>query len=393
MSLIRKQFVAQIRSIDEKTHTLEAVMSDETLDRYQEIILAEAYRKRLSVFKKHPVLLSSHRYGDLRNQIGEWTKVWIEGKQLIGKAKYYVNEGNPEADWAFKLATKGIAAFSVGFLPHGYEETPYDEWKESKGKKPRRTYTDVELLETSQVLIPANPSAVQRSAFDEDLQEYSLMIKNAFPEEEMDHFEEPDPKFLIGVKTIKTEETDGEEKTEREEETNKGDTQEEEVVTKPDTDKYYHIGVPGEEGKHKEHTMKTITVSSSKGIKAHYCVKCKKITGYLFDTSKWTKEDAVKWVEDHTKDYDEMVSEMVEAFAFVSEEVVTLETIPMAFPEDWKEVIAGVVEECLKNHFAAKEPEIVVPEKETESYLESVLEEKIAEEKDAFCEILKALGQ
>lgn len=48
----------------------------------------------------------------------------------------------------------------------------------------------------------------------------------------------------------------------------------------------------------------TITISSSKGIKALYCGKVKKIRTYLFLKSKgWTMEKAKKWVEDHKKDF------------------------------------------------------------------------------------------
>lgn len=167
MSLVKKTFCGLVRSVNSEKFTVDCVMSDETLDRYDEVIEVEAYRKTLKEFKKHAVLLSSHRYGgDLRSQIGEWEKIWIEGKQLIGRAKYYVGEGNPEADWGFKLAEKGIAAYSVGFIPIKAETLDWDKYEEAKkkGKKvARRIYKEVELLETSQVIIPANPSALQRS--------------------------------------------------------------------------------------------------------------------------------------------------------------------------------------------------------------------------------------
>lgn len=172
--MIRKTMCGnKIRSVDLSTFTVECVMSDETIDRYDEIIRAEAYRKGLKAFGEHAVLLSSHKYhDDLRNQIGEWEKVWIDGKSLVGRAKYYVGEGNPEADWGFKLAQKGIAAYSVGFRPVKAETLDYDKYQElkDKGKKvARRIYTEVELLETSQVLLPANPSALQRSVDEKDM--------------------------------------------------------------------------------------------------------------------------------------------------------------------------------------------------------------------------------
>ncbi|HOA84217.1 MAG TPA: hypothetical protein PKV92_09355, partial [Thermodesulfovibrio thiophilus] len=82
----------------------------------------------------------------------------------IAKFKYFVGEGNPEADWAFKLASKGIAAYSVGFIPYQYT-TDEAEIKKllgstDKSDMPNLVYKDVELLEISQVLVPANPSAL-----------------------------------------------------------------------------------------------------------------------------------------------------------------------------------------------------------------------------------------
>lgn len=171
--LIRKVFCGhEIKGINTEDFTAEVVMSDETLDRYDEIIEVSAYDNTIKQFMKHPVLLSSHRYsGDLRSQIGEWTKVYKDGSKLVGVAKYYVGEGNPEADWAWKLVEKGVAAYSVGLIPKKVETMDWEKWQElkDKGKKvARRRYKEVELIETSHVLIPANPSALQRSIDGDD---------------------------------------------------------------------------------------------------------------------------------------------------------------------------------------------------------------------------------
>jgi hypothetical protein len=171
--LIKKVFCGnEIKSIDPKNFTAEVVMSDETLDRYNEVIEVGGYKDTIKQFMKHPVLLSSHRYsGDLRAQIGEWKDVRIEGKKLVGIPKYYVGEGNPEADWAWKLVEKKIAAYSVGIIPVKVETMDYDKWQKLKdeGKRvARRRYLEQELIETSHVLIPANPAALQRSIEGED---------------------------------------------------------------------------------------------------------------------------------------------------------------------------------------------------------------------------------
>lgn len=180
---ICKSFIGKVRSINEKDFTAEVVFSDETLDRYYEVIEAQAWKKRLPTYKEHPVLLSSHTYGDLRKQIGEVPKIWIdqEEKALVGLAKYYVGEGNQEADWAWNLVKHGRAAYSVGFRAYEVEEVDYDEWSKNK-KKPRRTYKDVELMENSHVIIPANPSALQKGLASED--PATLFVARGFLEDE-----------------------------------------------------------------------------------------------------------------------------------------------------------------------------------------------------------------
>lgn len=284
MEKVIKTFISEIKSVNEKDFTLEAVVSDETIDRYGEVIKIDAWKKRLGRYKAMPVLLSSHRYDKLTNQIGKAEKIKIEDGKLVAKFKYFHGEGNDEADWAWKLASKfGMAAYSVGFLPYKAEDKEYDEDVKS-GKKACREYTDVELLEVSQVLIPANPSAMMKSFEDEEdevVKEYIEMVQKEFISQEEPEFVELVQEDLE-VKDV-----------------------EDEIETKPDTENYVHIAAPGQEGKHSGHEIKTIAISSKEGIKAHYCVGCKKITGYMFDKSKgWTHEKAAKWVEEHNKAYD-----------------------------------------------------------------------------------------
>lgn len=130
-------------------------MSTEARDRQGDIIRARGWE--LSEFLKHPTLLVDHDYSDIRSQIGQWEDVNVVGDTLRGVARYYVGEGNEKADWAWKLASKGRAAYSVGFIPDmdKAKELDGDGWftnYEFDGQK---------LLETSQVTVPANPEALQ----------------------------------------------------------------------------------------------------------------------------------------------------------------------------------------------------------------------------------------
>lgn len=151
-----KMYRAETRGIDEQNGMVDLYipMSTQSVDRDGEVIAAGAWRKTLPNFKKHPVLLSSHDYGDLRKQIGQLTGLKITDSGLLAKPLYYINQGNEEADWAFNLAKKGMAAFSVGFIPKKWEDGHAEN-------SPRRTYTEVELLEISQVCVPSNRDAIQ----------------------------------------------------------------------------------------------------------------------------------------------------------------------------------------------------------------------------------------
>jgi len=130
-------------------------MSTVSVDRHNESIDPKGWKKSLKEFKKRSIMLSSHNYWSLQNQIGEFLDIQITEEGLLARPKYYINQGNPEADWGYFLASKGMAAFSVGFIPI--------KWEDSDGKdgKPKRTFTEQELLEISHVTVPSNRDTIQ----------------------------------------------------------------------------------------------------------------------------------------------------------------------------------------------------------------------------------------
>lgn len=154
---LTKFFSSEVKSVNDQEKTVVAVVSTKKTDRDGDIILPEAFKSRLKVYKDHPVFLSSHKYGSLMAQIGEAVNVKITDAGLEATFKYYVGKGNPEADWAFELAKEGIAAFSVGFIGHDWEPIEDKDSKMIVG----RTFTDVELIEISQVVVPSNRGALQ----------------------------------------------------------------------------------------------------------------------------------------------------------------------------------------------------------------------------------------
>ena len=80
----------------------------------------------------------------------------VDGNKLVGDAQYYIKQGNAEADWAFVLASKGRAAFSVGFVP----DMSKAKQIEAAGNLSYE-FQGQELLEVSQVTVPSNADALQ----------------------------------------------------------------------------------------------------------------------------------------------------------------------------------------------------------------------------------------
>lgn len=179
-------FIRKLQRLEVKdvgNGVVDAVMSAESKDRDGDIIRQAGWD--LDDFMKHPVLVASHDYYNLINQIGEWKDVAVRGKQLRGKAEYYIGDGNEQADWGYKLAQKGRAAFSVGFIPDMDKAVKMDKDSFFGGWE----FNGQKLLETSQVVIPANPDALQRmkavglhpvleGVVEEELKE---LLKNAPP--------------------------------------------------------------------------------------------------------------------------------------------------------------------------------------------------------------------
>jgi HK97 family phage prohead protease len=183
MEKVFKTFKGEVKAVDEKERIVEVIVSTESKDRDSERILLSSFKKRLGTYKAHPILLSSHRYDSLQNQIGEAVSVKVTDDGLRAKFKYYTGEGNAEADWGFNLATKGIAGYSIGFMAHQFEDSTKEEFEKTGIW---RTFTDIELFEISQVLIPSNRDAVQeRQGKAEGIEREmcELAIKSIFPAE------------------------------------------------------------------------------------------------------------------------------------------------------------------------------------------------------------------
>src|SRR5688572_1717765 len=148
---IRAQLAIEVNPDTADADVLHIRASDETLDRYKEVIVASGWR--LDNYLRNPVIQNAHQYGDIIFTIGRAEKTWVSANSLLQTWRFASNE-NPFAKIARDLYRgKFLQAASVGFVPL--------KWEDGDGSSAfTRRYTDQELLEVSAVGIPANPNAL-----------------------------------------------------------------------------------------------------------------------------------------------------------------------------------------------------------------------------------------
>jgi hypothetical protein len=140
---------------------IDFVASDETIDRYSEIISADGWE--LANYRKNPVFQNAHNYGDIIYTLGKALVTEVQGGALFQRVEF-ATAVNPIARIAYGLYKgKFLNAVSVGFIPLEWENGPGPGAPDSQPDgQPgyRRRYLKQELLEVSAVGIPANPNAL-----------------------------------------------------------------------------------------------------------------------------------------------------------------------------------------------------------------------------------------
>ena len=133
------------------------------------LVLSEGIK--MKNFKRHPVLLESHNRYDLKNIIGRWSKLSFDDKgALSGDVEYFVDREGGAVAW--DLYEKNLAAFSISFnILDAIVGTQTIQESSiipafAKKQKPFVVFTEVELEEISQVVIPKNPEAVKKFCSD-----------------------------------------------------------------------------------------------------------------------------------------------------------------------------------------------------------------------------------
>ena len=158
---IRSTIHTEIRE-DAGNSCLDFISSDETLDRYQEVISASGWK--LANYQRNPVFQNAHQYGDIIFTLGRALITEVRGGRTSTSSPYlfqriqFATDANPMAKIAYALYRgKFLNAVSVGFVPIRWEDPPSSS---SSSSSVRRRYLEQELLEVSAVGIPANPNAL-----------------------------------------------------------------------------------------------------------------------------------------------------------------------------------------------------------------------------------------
>jgi HK97 family phage prohead protease len=175
--IIRKIFMSEIKAMEGDQPVVQALVSTDEVDRYQEVVLPTSFKKHLKKYRMNPVILWAHSHHAF--PIGKCEKVKVVDHGLEMQIRFAVKE-NPDAQIVYDLMKGGyLNAFSIGFAPIKYTDGATD-------KEPRRTYEEVELLETSVVPVPAASGALVQA------REAGII-----PEEKWENFESVDEDNLV----------------------------------------------------------------------------------------------------------------------------------------------------------------------------------------------------
>jgi hypothetical protein len=187
---------------------LDFIASDESLDRFDEIICASGWR--LDTYRRNPVFQNAHQYGDILFTLGKAliTEVRLGATSSASSSTprshsasstphlyqriQFATDVNPVARVAYGLYKgKFLNAVSVGFIPLRWEDAPAGGTSSAGGRnggkaahhQARRKYLEQELLEVSAVGIPANPNALalglKAGAIEKsDLREILVLLKS-----------------------------------------------------------------------------------------------------------------------------------------------------------------------------------------------------------------------
>lgn len=151
-------FEAEKADIDYDNYEATVKVSSEANDRADEIVQSSCWDEEgLKDYIAHSVLLANHERGKIKSQIGKAQKVFLKDNKLYARFKWFVGDGNEDADWAWKLLSKyKTAAFSISFIRKEVAAPTKEQEKSGCWIVTKKA----SLTEISQVLVPCNQDAV-----------------------------------------------------------------------------------------------------------------------------------------------------------------------------------------------------------------------------------------
>ena len=161
-----------IKAKETDDRVLRFIGSDSKTDRDGDQVKSDGWK--LTEYRKNPVVLLGHNYGDV--PVAKTKKVWVDSdkNQLMFDIEFPEPEVSSIGDSLYKLYKAGyMKATSVGFMPN-HDKIEYPKRKQGKANQPWRVFNEQTLLEISLVSVPANPRALLtsksiRKAIDDDI--------------------------------------------------------------------------------------------------------------------------------------------------------------------------------------------------------------------------------
>lgn len=177
MKTIRRTIYPEVKVLDEKMGLVEYVASDQTLDHYREVVMANGWR--FTYFQNNAPFVDSHNYSSVDRLLGTVKSYEVKSKRLVETVQWAVDvPENQLAKLGFSMVVAGhLKAVSVGFYPtkrltrwsSGKDYEAYQAQVSKLGYEDGQTqpdviYTEQEQVELSAVILGANPNALARIA-------------------------------------------------------------------------------------------------------------------------------------------------------------------------------------------------------------------------------------
>ena len=159
MTLLRRAFASEVRSIDDEARAAEFVAATETPVRMgstSEVLLMKGLS--LDRYERNPVVLDSHRMESALDVVGT-AAVRVEGQNLVARIRFD-QDAHSEAVWQ-KVRSKSLRGLSIGYRVDPASVRTVRS--ETTGEQVSTAHS-WELYEVSVVPVPADAGALLRAA-------------------------------------------------------------------------------------------------------------------------------------------------------------------------------------------------------------------------------------